>query len=29
MMRYMVTNKRDEWQYEYRCWKEHYGLEAE
>ena len=29
MMRYMVTNKRDEWQYEYRYWKEHWGLEEE
>jgi hypothetical protein len=29
MMRSMVSNKRDEWQYEYRYWKEHWGLEEE
>lgn len=27
MMRYMVSNKRDEWQYEYQYWKEHWGVE--
>lgn len=29
MMRYMVTNKRDEWQYEYQYWREHWGVEEE
>ena len=29
MMRYMVSNKRDDWQYEYRYWKEHWGVEED
>lgn len=29
MMRYMVSNKRDEWQHEYQYWKDHWGLEGE
>jgi multimeric flavodoxin WrbA len=29
MMRYMVSNKRDEWQHEYEYWKEHWGLEED
>jgi multimeric flavodoxin WrbA len=29
MMRYMVSNKRDEWQHEYEYWKAHWGLEED
>jgi len=29
MMQFMVSNKRDDWPYEYQYWKDHWGVEEE
>ncbi len=29
MMQFMVSNKRDDWPYEYQYWKEHWGVDEE
>jgi multimeric flavodoxin WrbA len=29
MMQFMVSNKRNDWPYEYQYWKEHWGVEEE